>query len=272
MTRRGLTLLCALAALLVAAPAGSRSLDHVTIPDPAGDGTPDITQVKVGSNTTAVTFVVDLVGKSTLEANEAVLVFIDSDLNQATGRQPNGVDYALQLAREGADVFRWSGTEFTNAQSQTVYGYVYKGFRVAVDRSDLGLTTGTLRFWVEALSGDQGDDAPDGAITEYALSTQAIQLTLRGFTAAKTVKAGKKFTASLKAHRSDLEEMANAGGVTCAAKYGSRRVKVTPSFPADAAICSGTVPKAAKGKTLKVTVTLTLDGARVTRTASIKIR
>jgi hypothetical protein len=256
----------------VAAPAGSRLLDHVTIPDPAGDGTPDITQVKVGSNTTAVTFVVDLAGKTSLEANEAVLVFIDSDMNQATGQPPNGVDHALQLVRENADLFRWNGTDFVNAQSQTVYGYVYKGFRVAINRSDLALTSGTFRFWVEAIAGDQGDDAPDGAITDYALSAQALQLTLRGFTAAKTVKAGRKFSASLRALRSDLEELTNAGGVSCVAKYGSKRVKVTPSFPAEAAICSGTVPKAAKGKTLKVTVTLELDGVRIARTASIKVR
>jgi hypothetical protein len=272
MTRRGLTLLCALAALLVAAPAGGRSLDHVTIPDPAGDGTPDITQVKVGSNTTSVTFVVDLAGKTGLAANEVVQVFIDSDLNAATGAPPNGVDYALQLDTESAALFRWNGTDFVDTESQTVYGYAYKGFRIAVNRADLGLTSGTLRFWVEALAGEQGDDAPDGAITDYALSAQALRLTMRGFTAAKTIKAGRKFSASLRAHRDDLDELTSAGGITCSAKYGNKRVKVTPSFPAEAAICSGTVPKAAKGKTLKVTVTLELDGVRVTRTASIKVR
>lgn len=272
MTRRGLVLLCALGALLVAAPAGSRSLDHITFPDPSGDGAPDITQVTVGSNTMAVTFVVTLAAKTELAANEAVFVFIDSDVNQATGAPPNGVDHVLGLDNEGAALFRWNGTDFADTQSQSVYGYAYKGFRIAVDRADLGLTGGMLRFWVESAAGQLGDDAPDGAIEEYTLSTQALQLTMHGFTAAKTVKAGKKFTASLRAHRSDLEEITSAGGITCVAKYGNKRVKVTPSFPAEAAICTGTVPKAAKGKTLKVTVTLELDGVRVTRTASIKVR
>ena len=58
----------------------------------------------------------------------------------------------------------------------------------------------------------------------------------------------------------------------CAAKVGAKKVKVTATFPADRATCSGVVPKSAKGKTLKVTVTLTLDGVRVTRTASIKVK
>ena len=47
-------------ALLVAAPAGGRLLDVGELPDAAGDGAPDITRLRVGSNATAVTFIVDL--------------------------------------------------------------------------------------------------------------------------------------------------------------------------------------------------------------------
>ena len=105
-----------------------------------------------------------------------------------------------------------------------------------------------------------------------SLSDAALTLQIARFTAAKTIIAGKRYTAALQARRSDLAELSSAGEVVCAAKVGAKKVKVTATFPADRATCSGVVPKSAKGKTLKVTVTLTLDGVRVTRMASIKVK
>ena len=65
MRFRGLMVIVALA-LVVAAPAGGRVLDVGFLDDPAGDGTPDITRLRVGSNATAVTFIVDLANQTTL--------------------------------------------------------------------------------------------------------------------------------------------------------------------------------------------------------------
>jgi len=116
------------------------------------------------------------------------------------------------------------------------------------------------------------DSAPDDSYAEYTLANDALTLQIARFTAAKTIVAGKRFTTSLQARRNDLAELSSAGQVVCSAKVGAKKVKVTATFPADLATCSGVVPKTAKGKVLKVTVTLILDGVRVTRTASIKVK
>jgi hypothetical protein len=270
MLRRGLLLAAAAAALAVAAPAAAKLLDVGALDDPAGDGTPDIARIAVGSNATAVTFIVTLANKTALAEGEQVLVLVDSDMNQETGFE--GIEFALVLQREGAGLFRWDGTNLVDAQSQSVYGYSYKGFRLAVNRADLGLTTGTLRFVVLTAPLDAGDQAPNDALAEYVLANNPLALQVAKFTAAKAIVAGRKFTTALQVRRNDLNEISSAGEVRCTARYGAKTVKVTPSFPAEAGICSGTAPRAAKGKVLKVTTTFILDGVRVTRTASIRVR
>lgn len=274
MRKRGLTLIVACAALLAAAPAGGRMLDHISIPDATGDGSPDVTQVTVGSNAAGgITFVVQIGDRQVLADNEYVFVLIDSDGNPATGEQPNGVDYMLQLDKKEALVFRWDGSTWQNTGSKTVFGYTYKGFRIAVNKSDLALTSTELQFWVETQSGEQGDDVPDGEIASYTLSATPLTFRITAFAPiAKTVKVGKPFGVAMQAHRSDLDELTSDGFVTCVAKVGNRNVKMTVVFPDDVAGCVGTAPKVAKGKTLKVTLTLALDGAKVSRTAAIKVR
>jgi hypothetical protein len=270
MRLRGLVVIVALA-LVVAAPAGGRVIDVGFLDDPSGDGTPDITRIRVGSNATAVTFMVDLANQATLAEGQGILILIDSDLNLETGL--DGID--VVLGPVGADepvMLRWNGTQFVAAEAPSAYGYHYDGFRLAVARSELALATGTLRFVVLTAPPESGDFAPDSTFAEYTLANEALTLQVARFTAAKTIVAGKRFTATLQVRRSDLDELSSAGDVVCAAKLGTKSVKVTATFPADLATCSGVVPKSAKGKVLKVTVTLTLDGVRVRRTASIKVK
>lgn len=270
MRFRGLIVICALA-LLVAAPAGGRALEVGFMDDKAGDGAPDITRVRVGSNATAVTFIVDLANQTKLSENQLVVILIDSDLNLETGQ--SGIDTLLAMVEgEEVGVLRWNGTQFALAESPTAYGYYHNGFRLSVARSELALTSGTLRFVALTFPAEAGDAAPDDTFAEYTLANDALSLRIARFKAAKSIVAGKRFTATLQARRSDLAELSSAGEVTCAAKVGTKKVKVTATFPADLATCSGIVPKMAKGKVLKVTITLTLDGVRVTRTASIKVK
>ena len=270
MRFRGLVVIFALA-LVVAAPAGGRMLDVGELPDTAGDGTPDITRVRVGSNATAVTFMVDLASQTTLAAGQGIFILIDSDVNPDTGGI-SGFEFALALIPEGVGLLSWNGTQFVATESPSAYAYHHDGFRLAINRSELALTTGTLRFVVITLPPATTDAFPDNSYADYPLANEALTLRIASFKAAKTIVAGKRFTATLQARRSDLAELSSAGDVVCAAKVGTKKVKVTATFPADLATCSGVVPKTAKGKVLKVTVTLTLDGVRVTRTASIKVK
>jgi hypothetical protein len=169
-------------------------------------------------------------------------------------------------------LFRWDGTTFVPVPNSSAYGYIYKGFRFGVRQSDIGANAGSISYWAETISGDKGDDAPDGKIADLQLSTTPLTLTLADFKATKTVKVGKRYTVDLRALRNDLEETTSAGIVTCSARLGKKVLKVQAGFPADIARCFGTAPKAAKGKTVKITVMLELDGVRITRTASINVR
>lgn len=279
MRIRALLALAIVLVLAAAAPAAAklaRATDHISFPDATGDGDPDIGRVTVGSNAAGgLTFVVEVPNRQELGENEFIFVLIDSDLNAATGEPPNGNDYAIQFERgdDPVALFRWDGSQFVDTQSQTIYGYIFNGFRIGLNKSDLALTSNTLRFWVETQSGQQGDDAPDNSIADYQLSTQPLVLAISQFAAsARTVKVGKTFGAAMRVHRSDLDENTSAGLVRCAAKVGKRAVRVTPDFPEDVAVCAGIAPKFAKGKTIKLTVTLELDGARVSRTASIRVK
>jgi hypothetical protein len=273
MSRRSL-ILVSVVALAAAAPVGARlTADHVSLPDAVGDGDPDITKITAGSNGSGgLTFIVDIGNRTELADNEFVQVFIDSDHNPATGAQPNGIEFAMQMGREDVALFRWEGTTFIPVQNSSAYGYIYNGFRFGVRQSDIGATAGAISYWTETISGDKGDDAPDGQIAEVQLSTTPLQLAVSQFAATKTVKVGKRYTVGMRALRNDLEETTSAGIVTCSAKLGKKSVKVEAVFPEDIAGCVGTAPKAAKGKTIKVTDTLELDGVKVSRTASIKVR
>lgn len=270
MRFRGLMVIFALA-LLIAAPAGGRVLEVGFLDDKPGDGSPDLTRIRVGSNATAVTFIVELANQTKLAENQIVAILIDSDLNPETGL--NGIDFLLAMVvDEEVGLLRWNGTQFVASDSQSAYGYYHNGFRLAVDRSDLALTSPTLRFIAVTFPTATADSAPDDSLAEYTLANDALTLQIARFTAAKTIVAGKRFTTSLQARRNDLAELSSAGQVVCSAKVGAKKVKVTATFPADLATCSGVVPKTAKGKVLRVTVTLVLDGVRVTRTASIKVK
>jgi hypothetical protein len=271
---RGLSVVF-VAALASAAPVGAGlTADRTSLPDAVGDGDPDITNVTAASNGSGgLTFVVDIANRTDLAENEFVQVFIDADNDQATGTQPNGVEYALQLDRQDVMLFHWDGAKFVPVANSSVYGYIFKGFRLGVRLSDLGSPTGSISYWAETVSGQNGDDAPNGQIANLPLSTTPLQLSVTDFAvSAKTVKRGNRFAAGMQVHRSDLDESSSAGDVTCSAKAGARTVKVQAEFPEDAALCFGTAPKWAKGKTIKLTMTFELDGVKVSRSARIKVR
>jgi hypothetical protein len=271
-------LLCAVVAAVAVPLAGAARLDSGTFDDPTGDSgaAPDIQQVLVGSHATAITLGLTFPNRQKLEGQDAVLVYLETDDNEATGEQPNGADYMFLWDTEPQKpyaLFRWNGAQWVDTLSRSVRAYFYRGARISFDRADVGAPT-AIAFWVETYVGEQfGDDAPDDAITAYTLSNEVLNLRVAQFAAAaKRVKPGKRFTVGMKVHRDDLDEIATDGGVSCTAKVGKRAVKVTPGYPADVALCTGMAPRWAKGKTLKVAVTLALDGVNAKRTASIAVR
>jgi hypothetical protein len=263
--------------VLVAAPATARVIapaEFDQFPDGVNDGDPDIARVVTSSNASGgITFVVEIANRTALSDNEFLQIYIDADAQAGTGAQPNGVDFAIQMDQSDVGLFRWNGSAFAPVDGPTVYGYVFKGFRIGVHKSDLGgVPSGAINYWVETVSGAKSDEAPDGHIAQHRLSTLPLQLTIAGFNAPRNVAVGKRYAVAMRVNRSDLQDTTSAGLVRCTAKVGRATLKVQAVFPEDIAGCIGTAPKSAKKKLIKVTISLTLDGVTVSRTASIRVK
>ena len=242
MPLRGLALAVAALAVVLVAPAWAHTYEFDTVPDAAGDGDPDITRVVTGSNSTgAITFVVGLGNRTQLAASEFVQILIDSDSNPATGQAPNGAEYTFQMDSQEVRLLRWNGSTFERVAAPTIYGYIYNGFRLSVNKSDLGgVPAGSFRYWVHTGSGAKSDDS---TMSPHALSAQVLRLRIAEFAFYKTVKVGKPYLAAMRVFRNDLNENTSAGLIRCVAKLGKKTLKVQALFPEDVAGCVGTAPK-----------------------------
>ena len=161
MSPRGLVPAVFALALAFVVPAYAHTSDFDTVPDAAGDGDPDITRVVTGSNSAgSITFVVGIGNRTQLAATELVQILIDSDNNVGTGQQPNGAEYELEMSAQDVHLLRWNGSTFERVTTQTAYGYIYNGFRLMVNKSELGgVPNGAFRYWVHTTSGAASDDS-----------------------------------------------------------------------------------------------------------------
>jgi hypothetical protein len=293
-----IALLVVLAATLVSLPAsalgksahtaaGSQSFTDSTGEDA---NAPDITTVAVSNDDAGLmTFKINISNRPALTTDMIILMFLDTDANSATGDpQTAGADYAIQLEPGAVGLFQWNGSDFTQASSQAsvTFSYDATGATIHASAADLGKTK-SVRFAVLAVSGivldangnpdftnAHEDSAPDpghGLFT-YPVLTK-LTLSVTAFTTApKPAKAGKRYVASLAANESDTGGPVTAGTVTCAATIGTTRLAATAhSLAGGVATCAWKIPKTAKGKTLRGTVTLVVQGVKVTRPFSSKI-
>jgi hypothetical protein len=258
-----------LAAFVSAAGADGRYAD--TTGD--GNGAPDIQGVNVTSDASGqVTFriSVDSLPASPADAHE--LVWIDSDLNEATGAPDTlGADYAFLVDQTDNtfDFAHWNGSTwddsipfstvsvFTNSTSLTV----------SVNRSELG-GSGGFNFWVKSVLGDpsanQSDDAPDVGTWSYSLAAEGPDIqgvvTLTKPTAGP--RRGKPFTIS----PVGLRVPNNLGGVSVLAHPDSYRCSAKLAGKAlrgrGTGKCTWTIPKKkARGRSLVVVMTVSYEGA-----------
>jgi len=285
------------AAALVALPSGALgSSSHVatnsqSFPDSIGEdaNAPDITGVDV-SNTDAglITFHVKISNRPALTSDMLVLMWMDTDGNAATG-DPDfaGADYALQLEPGAVGLFKWDGTTYNPADSQTsvTYGYDASGATLTVSAADLGGAR-VVNFVVAAISGlvldstgnldftnSHSDVAPDAGHGLFKYNVIAkLTLTATAFTTTpKPAKAGKRFTASLAVNESDTNGPIATATVTCVGTIKGVRVAATHSLAAGIASCSWKLPASSKGKTLLGKMTVTVRGTTLTKSFSARI-
>lgn len=270
-----------------AARANSQTFTDSTGEDPAA---PDITSIVVSNDDAGlITFKINISNRPTLTADMTVLMFLDTD-KQATTGSPDfaGADYAIELDPGSVGLFKWNGSDFVAAPSQSsvTYSYDATGATIRASAADLGATK-AFDFVAAAISGittdaagnpdftnEKVDPAPDAGhgVFTYQVLTK-LTLSVQVFTTSpKPAKAGKLFIAGLAATESDTNGPVQAGTVACSATVGGKHLSATVHRVANGiAACAWSIPRTAKGKTLRGTVTLTVKGTTVVRTFAVKV-
>lgn len=274
--------------LVAVASAGTTGGRSSTFTDPTGDaGTAaDITTVAVSNDATGqITFQVNVASPFT--ATQSVDILVDADRNSSTG-DPNadGAEYDLyqDFSNHSWDVQTWNGSAWAEAASYSTVkvNYTSNQYTFSINKSELGDTT-SFGFWLDSCDGDcsagHEDQAPASGTWAYQIAT-AVHLTVAYALTPKTVKAGQVYTAALLVQRSDTSAfLGNEGTVKCKAAVGGRPVAAAGGFfsqtyqgtKVTAAVCAARAPKTARGKTLTGTITVSYQGATVSRNFSARI-
>ena len=292
-----IALVLALAATAALAPASALALrsaarsHSTTFVDSTGENpdAPDVTTVVVSNDDAGlITFKVNISNRPALTGDMAVIVFLDTDHLPTTGDAgAGGAEYFLELDPGVITLYKWNGTDYDTASSQSLitFGYDSSGATMRVPIADLGGTK-AFNFWALALSdvgtdangnvdlsNSNGDAAPDANHGTFAYDVlMKLTLSVAGFTTSpKPAKAGKSFVASLAANESDTAGPVKTGTVACSATIAGKHLAATAHRVANGiASCSWTLPKDTKG-TVKGEVSLTVRGVSVARTFAVKV-
>ena len=290
--------MAAAALVLVALPAialggaARTTSNSQTYPDSAGEdpAAPDITSIGVTNDDTGlITFQITISNRPAFTGDMLIDLFLDTDKNGATGdSQLLGTDYVIELQPGGAGLFQWNGSDFVGATSQVslTSSYGATGATIKVNALDLNKTKG-FNFIVAATSGitfdangnasfanahdDIAPDAGRGTFSYQVLTT--ITLAGGAFTTSPgPAKAGRTFSAGLAVTQSDTGAGIESGAVTCTARIAGKAVAVKARRVVDGiAVCVWSIPKAARGKTIRGSIAVAVQTAQASHTFSAKI-
>jgi hypothetical protein len=260
-----------------------------TYTDAANDSgsAPDIQTVVVSNDSSGnYTFRIN-VAKLTLPSDVVFLIALNTDENSATGQ--SGADYVF-LCDESNDSFgllHWDGSNYVASASSTAKVEDNStGLTATINRSDLGGSS-ALQFFVLSAEGTNPvggtghvDNAPDSGVWDYDMTTPAaLKLNVAAFAAPKTVKAGARLAVAMAATRSDTNELVGTegGAVSCSATVGGKRLAIVSSGfvtvkSQPAAACIFRVPRTARGKTIRGSITIRVSGAKVAHQFAVRVR
>ena len=278
----------AFAALLT----GSQAAAEAAFEDPEADQlntidlvAPDITDVQVSNSREGlITIQVTIGNYVALPPHSRIVLLFDLDHSIATGDQgfENAVSHIVDPAGQtGLRFERWDEAAFrlqeipATTLTSTFAGGVYT---LTIPRSQLG-NTARFSFGLYAARFDPAerdpavDSAPNTELWTYDLvGLPAPRLTTQRLVLrpARPV-AGRSFTVQAQVRRADTGTAVTAGSVVCAARVGQAKVRASGGFSGGLAHCVVSVPRTAKGKTLRGTITVRSDGARLSRAFSYRV-
>jgi hypothetical protein len=267
----GLTVAALGAGLALASPAGAAG--RYTDATGDGKGAPDVSSVSVASDATGqIVFTIN-VDNLPSNADVRTMVLLNTDVDTGTGAPDSlGADYMFvdDASDHTYGFAHWTGSEWdwdTPYSTVTVTAGQH-AVMFSVNRSEIG-NTGGFNFWVRTRAGDvtadQFDDAPNDGSWNYTLAAGGPQI-LGLLVEPKPMlpRAGKLFTLTA----IGLKLPPDGSAVTIAPQPESYSCTATLGGKPLAGLgtngCSWQLPKKkTRGKTLKVVVTASYQGATI---------
>lgn len=266
--------------------------NSTTYQDSTGDnGTgPDISTIVVSNDDAGtITFRINVANKPQLTPDVAVIMFLDSDSNQATGDPESfGADYLIQYILGEAILFRWDGSNYSLSATQSTLTAAWSnGVTFRINASQLS-NTRKLAFDALVVAGlviDQQtgaidcsactrDFAPTIGFYQYEVKITPPTLVVRSLKSTpKNPIAGRSFTLRLVAARSDTNAVVQNGRVTCVGRVGNARLRAqVQRVQGGAAVCTWNIPPKAKGKSFRGNVSVSFEGLRAQQGYSARVR
>jgi hypothetical protein len=305
---KGLLTALAVASVAVLVTAGATGAAQ-SYTDPSGDAGPgtDITGITV-DNDQAGMLTMQITSASPIVANHAIAVFIDADKNPATG--DDGIEAwmfggplvgagfftctAAGCSPSGSAGFsaRASGpntTEFRFSQAGVggSTSFDFDAISISIDGENVNFwdIAGTFTYdLVFPQCGNGKDDDGDGAVDSADLgcssatddneSDDPVNVRL-GAAKAKPAapKAGSLVTISATTTRVETSRPLESGSVSCAASYrGGKKLSGKGSVVGGNAVCKLKAPAAARGKTIRGSMTVTYKTAQAKAPFSFRVR
>ena len=257
---------------------------QTAFPDPTGDhdAAPDVTSVRVSDAKSGwITFAITTPNYATLPSESAIVLTVDADSNPETG--DGGAELTITLVGGEVLLERWNGRRWARDTPPTQVRARNSRNVVSLDLHvrELG---NARRFGFSVLGVDlntavEGVVAVDFAPSDlsywgYALANRpALILVAREPVATPSrPKAGRSFTVSLPVTRSDTGRAIDSGSVGCRVLAAGIAVRATGRVIAGSAQCAFVVPRAAKGKVLRGTISLRTGGTLVARDFAFTVR
>ena len=275
-----------------AATAGT-AVNSTTYQDSTGENpaAPDISTVAVSNDDAGnVTLAVSFANRTAAVSTELYGVDLDTDRNPATGDQPFGTDYSILLMAGTSLLGRWDpvAQEFVVAPMTTLTtSWAGSTLTIRSSTKELGNTTG-FRFmaYAFAVAGEDvvWDTAPDVGRDLWAYEVKLYVAPVLAVTKIDCLPepgiAGRQLTgfANVRVTRAGVPEtLGTKATVKWQATVG--RVALKPVTTTVTRVAAGGVarvkyklPKAIKAKSVRVKVTVTMEGITVTKSHTHRIR
>lgn len=265
--------------------------DTIVIPqgaDVTGVTPVDLTSIDVTNTPDGLVTFRITVSNQTLPPNAILGAVLDADRNASTGDEGIEIiiDYVV-LPNLTAELVlaRWNGTDLVEAPTTATASFAAGVLTITVPRSDLANTLGfnfeivslVFRADLQAAIADVAPDTTTPFTYELTGIAPPAPPAAPRLTASKPTgvparpRAGRRFSVSAGVTRQDTGAAVTSGNVACNVRVGAARVRAAGRFSGGRARCTMTVPRTAKGKTLRGTITIRSAGATVTRAFSFRV-